>query len=382
MDFYRNIELLNTVSTPFFAVDRVLLKKNCEILSSIRKNTNAKILAALKAFSMFSTFPLLREYLDGICASSPYEARLGHEEFQKEVHSFAAAFSTKDYQEIKNYSGHIVFNSLNQYKKFYRTSHSNTIQFGLRINPEHRETEVELYDPAAPFSRLGITKSQFPNELPEGISGLHFHTLCQQDSYALERTVRSIEKNFSNYLHKVSWLNIGGGHHITREDYNIEHLCSLISYLEKEYNLNIYIEPGEAIALNAGFLAVDVLDIIENEMKIAILNVSAAAHTPDVLEMPYRPEIINSGNAGEKKYIYRLAGLSCLAGDIYGDYSFDNPLKIGERLYFTDMAIYSMVKTNTFNGLALPSIVYYDSDEKKILHSKHFNYFDFKGRLS
>lgn len=372
----------DSLKTPCFAVDRRLLKKNAEILDLVRKKSGAKVLLALKAYSMFSSFELLSSYLDGCCASSPHEARLGREEFGGEVHSFAAAFSDDDMKEIITYSDHVVFNSIAQYEKFYPKYKSLAKTFGLRINPQHSEGTAAIYDPCAPFSRLGIPVENLPENLPEGITGLHFHTLCEQDSFALERTLAAVKEKAGLQLQQCTWLNMGGGHHITRDDYDAAHLCSLIQSLKDDYGFEVYLEPGEAVALNAGFLAATVLDIVENGMKIAVLDASAAAHTPDVIEMPYRPQVIGSGEANEKEHTYRFAGLSCLAGDVFGDYSFDSPLSVGDRVLFTDMAIYSMVKTNTFNGLTLPDIVYYDGDTGEILHTKSFSYTDFKERLS
>ena len=370
--------------TPSFAVDRVLLRKNLETLKVVKERTGASILLALKGFAMHSTFALVSQYLDGTCASSPHEARLGREEFEGEVHSFAAAYSRDDFNELLGLSNHIVFNSMNQYREFSEDieKHSSRVSFGLRINPEHRETEIEIYDPCADYSRLGITRDNFPEALPPHISGLHMHTLCQKNSDALERTIDAAEKKFGDFFHHCSWVNFGGGHHITRDDYDIDLLCKTINRFSDKYNVKVYLEPGEAVALNTGFLVSTVLDIIDNKKKIAILDTSAAAHMPDVIEMPYRPHIIGSGLPGEYPHTYRLGGLSCLAGDIMGEYSFPEPLKPGDRLVFTDMAIYSMVKTNTFNGIGLPSIYYFDSDEKTILHKKSFGYNDFKERLS
>lgn len=370
--------------TPSFVVDRVLLRRNLEVLDSVQKRSGAKILLALKGYAMFSSFPLVREYLHGICASSPHEARLGREDFGREVHSFAAAYSEADFMELAELSDHIVLNSMSQYERFLPLikKYSGRVQFGLRINPEHRETEVEMYDPCAPFSRLGITRKNFPDTLPEYISGLHFHTLCQQNSDALARTVEAAEKSFGDFFTQCKWVNFGGGHHITRADYDIDLLCRTITDFKTKYGVGVYLEPGEAVALNTGFLVSQVLDVIDNGMKIAIMDTSAAAHMPDVLEMPYRPHVINSGQRGEKEYTYRLAGLSCLAGDVIGDYSFREQLKVGNRLVFTDMAIYSMVKTNTFNGIKLPDIYYYDSETGEVLHKKTFGYEDFRGRLS
>ncbi len=377
-------DLYAQFETPYYIVDEVLLKKNLDVLDSVQKRTGAKILLALKGFSMYCTFPLISETLAGICASSPHEARLGRDEFKKEVHSFAAAYSEKDFAELIEFSNHIVLNSMSQYEFFKDAilKNSHRIDFGLRINPQHRETDVEMYDPCAPKSRLGITKSNFPENFPEHISGIHFHTLCEKNSDSLERTLVAVEEKFARVLHDCNWINFGGGHHITREDYDVDLLCRLIDRTKKKYNAEIYLEPGEAVALNTGFLVSTVLDVISNDVEIAILDASAAAHMPDVIEMPYRPFIIGSGKSGEKKYNYRLAGLSCLAGDVIGDYSFDEPLKRGQKLIFTDMAIYSMVKNNTFNGIKLPDIYYYNSDVNKVLHKKTFGYEDFKTRLS
>lgn len=377
-DFYSSFD------TPAFLVDRALLKRNLAVLEQVRSRTGAKILLALKGFAMHTSFGLISQTLDGVCASSPHEARLGRETFDKEVHSFAAAFSESDFEEISQYSDHIVFNSAAQYEKFSDRIGQLTgrITFGLRINPEHRETDTELYDPCAPKSRLGITRVNFPDKMPEHISGLHFHTLCEKNADSLERTFRAVEEKFGKYLYECRWLNMGGGHHITREDYDIDLLCRIIEEAEIKYGVEVYLEPGEAVALNTGFLAVTVLDIVDNGGKTAVVDSSAAAHTPDVIEMPYRPHIIGSGIPDEKLYTYRIAGLSCLAGDIFGDYSFDEPLSIGDRLLFTDMAHYSMVKTTTFNGLALPDILYIDSEERSLLHRKRFGYSDFFSRLA
>lgn len=370
--------------TPSFVVDRVLLKRNLEILSRVQNETGAKILLALKGFAMYPAADLVKQYLSGTCASSPHEARLGREEFGGEVHSFAAAYSDRDFEELLGLSDHIVFNSVSQYDHFSDkiSGYGEKIKFGLRINPEHRETEVEIYDPCAPFSRLGITRKNFPDTLPAHISGLHFHTLCEKNSDSLERTIRAAEEKFGSFFYDCEWVNFGGGHHITREDYDTGLLTELIINFKNKYGVQVYLEPGEAVALNTGFLVSTVLDVTENDKKIAILDTSAAAHMPDVIEMPYRPYITGSEEAGVLPYTYRLGGLTCLAGDIIGDYSFGKPLKPGDRLVFTDMAHYSMVKTNTFNGIKLPDIYYYDSDSREIIHRKSFGYGDFKGRLS
>ncbi len=370
--------------TPSFVVDEVLLRRNLEVLAHIQKRAGVKILLALKGFAMYSCAGLISQYLSGTCASSPHEARLGREEFGGEVHSFAAAYSDRDFEELIELSDHIVFNSISQYKRFLKkieATHKH-VDFGLRINPEHRETEIEIYDPCGEFSRLGITRGHFPDTLPPHISGLHMHTLCQKNSDALERTIYAAEKKFGDLFHQCRWVNFGGGHHITRADYDTGLLSDILIYFKNKYHVDIYLEPGEGVALNTGFLVSTVLDVIENKKMIAILDTSAAAHTPDVIEMPYRPHIIGSEEPGVLPYTYRLGGLSCLAGDIIGEYSFNQPLKAGDRLVFTDMAHYSMVKTNTFNGIKLPDIYYYNSETKNILHRKSFGYEDFKGRLS
>ena len=374
----------SSFDTPCFVIDRVLLKKNLETLNMVRHRTGAKILLALKGFAMFSAADLVSGHLDGTCASSPHEARLGRENFGGEVHSFAAAYSDRDFSECVELSDHIVLNSMSQYRHFLPVikKHSEIKEFGLRINPQHRETEIEIYDPCGQYSRLGITRGHFPEQLPEHISGLHFHNLCQKNADALDRTLAVIEQNFGELLHQCRWVNFGGGHHITRPDYDIDLLCKLIIKFKNKYNVQVYLEPGEAVALNAGFLVSSVLDVVHNGMMIAILDTSAAAHMPDVIEMPYRPFVIGSAEPCVNPHTYRLGGLSCLAGDVVGDYSFAEPLKRGDRLVFTDMAIYTMVKTNTFNGIKLPDIVYYDSESGMVLHKKSFGYDDFKGRLS
>jgi len=372
------------VKTPCFVVDKGCLRHNLSIFSRVKKETGCRILLALKGFAMFRVFPLLRQTLDGICASSPDEARLGKEEFGREVHTFAAAYGPEHMEEIISLSDHIVFNSFGQWKRFKKQVQgcSRPISCGIRVNPEHSETRFPLYDPCSPGSRLGVRLADFKELELDGISGLHFHTLCEQDADALERTVEAFELSFGKFLKKLSWVNFGGGHHITRPGYDVERLVRIINRIKKKYGVEVYLEPGEAVALNAGLLVASVLDIVQSDMPIAILDTSAAAHMPDVLEMPYRPHVIGSGNPGEKRYTYRLAGLSCLAGDVIGEYSFDRPLGIGTRLVFTDMAIYSMVKTNTFNGIRLPSIYIFEPDGDLLELVREFGYEDFKRRLS
>lgn len=381
---------LGRVPTPCFVVDMAALKRNLAVLQTVQDRTGCRILLALKGFAMFSVFPLIRQTLAGVCASSPHEARLGREEFGREVHAFAAAYSDADIAGLTETADTIVFNSFDQKRRFVKAVKSahRPIHIGIRINPEHSEVEVPIYDPCAPRSRLGVRMETFqreeaadPNFL-EGITGLHFHTLCEKNADALERTLKVVEKKFGNYLHRMDWVNFGGGHHITRPDYDVDLLCDLITRFKQKYGAAVYLEPGEAVALNAGILVTSVLDIIDNNGPIAILDASAATHMPDVLEMPYRPGLKNSGLPGEKPYAYRLAGISCLAGDIIGDYSFDKPLAIGDRLAFRDMAIYSMVKTNTFNGIALPAIATFDPDTGAFNLIREFGYLDYKNRLS
>lgn len=367
--------------TPCYVIDEGLLKKNLEVLKNVQKTSGAKIILALKGFSMFSTFPLIGEYLAGTAASSLDEARLGREEFGGEVHVCAPAYREDEFEELLKYADHIVFNSIAQWQKFKGKvlDSPNRPECGLRINPEHSEVKVALYDPCAPGSRLGMKKNQIEDEDIDGITGLHFHTLCELNSDSLERTLKTVEEKFSSLLEKVKWVNFGGGHHITREDYDLNLLSKLIKDFSSKYDVEIYLEPGEAIALNTGFLVTSVLDIVDD---IAILDTSAACHMPDVLEMPYRPEIEGAGEPGDKAHTYRLGGLSCLAGDVIGEYSFPEPLEIGSRIIFKDMAHYTMVKNNTFNGVRLPSIAVYDPERDEVKVIRKFGYEDYRSRLS
>jgi len=376
---------LSGVKTPAFVVFEEALEHNLSLLQQVMDRSGARILLALKSFSMFHAFPLLSRTLKGTCASGPFEAQLGREHFGGEVHAFAAAFSEEDIREVAPVCDHLVFNSISQWRRFGALAKSlnPALEFGLRCNPEHRETEVEIYDPCAAGSRLGIVLDEFDPAALEGISGLHFHTLCQMGSDALERTLAAFEARFGQYFQRLHWVNFGGGHHISRPGYDIERLVALINGFRQRYpHLTVYLEPGEAVALNAGVLVASVLDITRNHgVCNAILDSSATCHMPDVLEMPYRPVIIGAGEAGEKAHTYQLGGLSCLAGDVVGQYSFDRPLEVGDRLVFLDMAIYSMVKTNTFNGVKLPSI-YYARKDGGVELVRQFGYADFKSRLS
>ncbi|MCB2181962.1 MAG: carboxynorspermidine decarboxylase [Desulfobulbaceae bacterium] len=373
---------LTQVPSPSFIVDQEALERNLAVLDRVQQATGAKVLLALKGFAMFSVFPLLSKVLHGTCASSIDEARLGREEFGGEVHTFSPAYSDETIREVFELSDHVVFNSMGQWQRYRDLcgKHADRVQFGLRINPEHSEVKTALYDPCRPGSRLGIRRQSLAGVDLKGISGLHFHTLCELDSHALERTLAAVERNFGDLLAGMKWVNFGGGHHISRPDYDVDHLCSLITDFQKKYQVEIYLEPGEAVALNAGIFVTTVLDIIDNDLNIAILDASASTHLPDVLEMPYRPMIIGGGEPGEKPYNCRLGGNSCLAGDEIGDYSFDRPLQVGDKLAFTDMAHYTMVKTTTFNGVRLPTIALYNRGELQII--KKFGYEDFKSRLS
>lgn len=370
--------------SPCYIVDERLLKKNLEILDYIQKESGAQIILATKAFSMFSTFPLIGRYLKGVTSSSLFEARLGYEEMKKQVHIFSPAYREDEFEDIMKYSDHIIFNSFNQWK-LYRDRVKNykdkKIQCGIRVNPEYSEIKTDIYNPCFKNSRMGVTLENFEEDELKGIDGLHFHTMCEQNSDTLMRTIKIFDDKFGKYMRDMKWINFGGGHHITRDDYDIKTLIDSVLYMKNKYNVEVYIEPGEAVALNSGFLVSTVLDITKNGMNIAILDTSATCHMPDVIEMPYRPNIIGSGNPGEYEYTYKLGGPTCLAGDIIGDYSFKEPLKVGDKLIFCDMAIYSMVKNNTFNGINLPSIVKY-SEENGVEIIKKFGYEDFKGRLS
>ena len=385
---------LEKVPTPSYVIDEGKLIKNLEILADVQKRAGCKILLAQKCFSGFCEYPLIKKYLAGTTASGLYEARLGAEEMGAENHIFSPAYKENEIDELAQICDHIIFNSFSQIERYQNKvlmaagASGNNVSIGLRINPEcSTQAEHEIYDPCAKGSRLGVTLANFEKELDknpkalEHIEGLHFHTLCEQNSDDLEITLKAVEEKFGKYIGTMKWLNMGGGHHITREDYDVERLIELIKRIKSTYGVEVYLEPGEAVALNAGYLVTEVMDVVDNDIKTLILDASAACHMPDVLEMPYRPPLKGSGEACEKKYTYRLSSLTCLAGDIIGDYSFDEEVRPGDRLYFEDMAIYSMVKNNTFNGIGLPSIVVMDNKgECRVV--KQFGYEDFKGRLS
>ncbi|MBY3619979.1 carboxynorspermidine decarboxylase [Acinetobacter sp. CUI P1] len=374
---------ISAVPSPCYLVDERLLTRNLEIMNYVQERTGAKILLAQKGFSMHSLYPLVGKYLHGVTSSSLFEARLGYEKMGKEVHVYAPAYIDSEFDELLGYSDHIVFNSFDQWNRFKdRVKNApKHISCGIRVNPEYSEIEVPLYDPCYNYSRMGVTLPNFRPEELEGIDGLHFHTMCEQNSDTLERTLKVVEEKFGPYLKGMKWLNFGGGHHITRPDYDLETLIKCILHMKETYGVEIYLEPGEAVALNTGYLVATVLDVMHNGMDIAILDTSAECHMPDVLAMPYRPNIIDAGQPGEYPYTYRLGGMTCLAGDVIGDYSFKEPLKYGDRLVFLDMAHYSMVKNHMFNGVNLPSIVSYN-EEEGIKVIKQFAFEDFSGRLS
>lgn len=377
------------VETPCYVIDEGALKRNLELLKLVREKAGCKILLAQKAFSAFAVYPLIAKYLDGVTASGIFEAKLGYEEmakpFGKENHVFSPAYPEQDFDELLKICDHMVFNSPRQWAKFRDRVRANEcyIQAGIRVNPEYSEIETDIYNPCFTGSRLGCTLEEFRKDpaLYEGIDGLHFHTMCEQGAETLERTLPHVEEKFGFMFDKIKWLNFGGGHHITKPGYNVAKLIECVKRIRETYGLEVYLEPGEAIALNAGWLVTTVLDTFANGCNIAITDASAACHMPDVLEMPYRPEITGAAKPGEKPYTYRLGGNTCLAGDVIGDYSFDEPLNGGERLVFGDMAIYSMCKNNTFNGMPLPSIyLLKESGEVELI--KKFGYEDFKSRLS
>ena len=377
---------MDQLPTPCYVIDEKKLKENLQILKEVREEAGCKILLAQKAFSCFYEYPLIGQYLDGTTASGLYEARLGKEEMGKENHVFAPAYKDADIKELGEICDHIIFNSFAQLRRHKDVVSGKSL--GLRINPEcSTQGDHAIYDPCAPGSRLGVTKEVFvweteaEPELFDALDGLHFHTLCEQNADDLAKTLEAVEEKFGLWLSKIKWLNMGGGHHITRDDYDRKLLIKCIKHIRDTYEVEVYLEPGEAIALNAGYLVTEVMDIVENGLSVLILDASAACHMPDVLEMPYRPPLKDSGNAGEKAFTYRLSSCTCLAGDVIGDYSFDKQIHVGDKLYFQDMAIYSMVKNNTFNGIPLPGIAVMKEDGDCEL-IRTFGYGDFKGRLA
>lgn len=378
--------LPDALPSPCYVVDLERLRLNLELLRDVQVASGAKILLALKGFAMHATFPLVREYLAGVTASGPHEAQLGHDFFTKEVHVYAAAFSAEDIEAILPIVHHVSFNSVGQWKRFRaRIQHSaSAVSPGLRVNPEYSEVEVELYNPCAAGSRLGVRRADLESADLDGIEGLHFHTMCEQGSHTLARTLEHFEAKFGEFLPRMKWVNFGGGHHITAPGYARDHLVALIRRFKHKWpQLQVYLEPGEAIGINTGVLASTVLDVVPSpEGPIAILDISATCHMPDVLEMPYRPEVVEAGEAGERAWTCRLGGLSCLAGDMIGAYSFDRPLDVGDRVVFRDMAHYTMVKTTTFNGIQHPHLATWDPAVKELKVVRKYGYADYRDRLS
>ncbi len=377
--------ITDKMETPCYLISESIIEKNLKVMDCVQKKTGAKILHSLKAYAVHSTFPLIKKYLHGMNAASLNEARLAYEECGKEVHTFAPAYLEREMPEIIKYCDHIVFNSLAQWRKYRPLIEKSgkKIKVGLRVNPGHAEVETGMYNPCIPGSRLGMQSRQLKGEDLSGISGLHFHALCEQGADVFARVLQSFEKKYTGYIRKMEWINFGGGHHITRKDYDVELLIRTINNFREKYGIKeVYLEPGEATVLNAGVLVASVLDIVKNGMDIAILDTSAEAHMPDTVIMPYKPGIIGAGEPGAKKHLYRLGGFSCLAGDVMGDYSFDRPLRLRDKLVFLDMALYSIVKNTTFNGVTLPSIAVYNRKTGKVRVVRKFGYADYRDRQS
>ncbi len=371
------------IPSPCYVLEEKLLRKNLELLKWVQEESGAEIILALKGFSMYKTFPMVKQYLAGATASSLNEARLIFEEMQCHAHTYAPAYKLEEFGEIMSYSSHITFNSINQYNQFKGQvlASDRKISMGLRINPQYAEVETDMYNPCIVGSRLGITRDALGETLPEGIEGLHSHTMCENDSYTLERTLVHIEEKFGDLLHQVKWLNLGGGHLMTRQGYDHQHLIGIIKRLKKTYNIEIILEPGSAIAWQTGYLRSKVLDIVDAQgVDVAILDVSFAAHMPDTLEMPYKPKVWGATEPEKGKPTYRLGGMTCLAGDFMSGYSFEKPLQIGDTVIFDDMIHYTMVKTTTFNGVGLPSIgIWHEDDTFELL--KSFGYETFKDKI-
>ena len=373
----------NSLPSPCWLLEEKKLIQNLELISTVKKKSGAKVLLALKGYALWKSFPLLQPYLEGCCASGLHEAKLADETFSKEVHTYAPAFKKEEIEEIAKISHHLVFNSPSQFHTFALQAQlvNPKISLGLRVNPEYSESPKEIYNPCGTYSRLGTTLKNVDESILELCDGLHFHALCEQDASALENVLKNFEEKFGKYIANMKWINFGGGHHITREGYDIEKLIQLIQTFKAKYNVDVYLEPGEAIGWKTGMLISTVLDIIHNGMDIAILDSSAEAHMPDTIIMPYRAEVQGAGKAGEKAHTYRLAGNTCLAGDIMGDYIFDTPLQIGDKIIFEDQMHYTMVKATTFNGIKLPSIAI-QKEDGTIEVIREFGYEDFKNRLS
>ena len=374
--------LRDDIPSPCYVCDEAKLEQNLQLMQHVQNKAGVDIILALKGFSMWSTFPLVKQYLKGATASAVWEAKLANYEMGGEVHCYSPAYKQKDMDQLLDLVHHLSFNSMNQWNQFKEQVMQSSVSAGLRVNPENQEADTPLYDPCAPGSRLGILASQLEGQDLTGIDGFHVHNLCECDSFATERTLHAIEKKFAKYLPTLKWLNLGGGHLMTKEGYDVEHLINALTVFKEKYpNLRIIMEPGSAVAWQAGPLVCEVVDIVENEQKILILDISATAHMPDVLEMPYRPKITGAGMPNEKAFTYKIGGNSCLAGDVIEEYSFDHEVKPGERLIFEDMLHYTMVKTTFFNGVEHPGIGILRKDGTFDL-VKEFTYEEFKARLS
>ncbi len=372
------------VPSPCYLCDESLLENNLKTLERVQKESGAKIILALKGFAMHATFPLVGKYLQGCTASGLHEAKLAREEMDKEVHTYSPAFKEEEIEEIAYISDHIVFNSPAQLFRFHKKVKeiNPNVSLSLRINPEYSESPVDLYNPCGIYSRLGTTKANFDEKVLEHIDGLNFHALCEQDVPALEGVLDAFESKFGSYIDTMKYINFGGGHHITRKDYDVDRLIEVIRLFKARHKgVDVYLEPGEAVGWQTGVLVSTVLDIVDNGMKIAILDTSAEAHMPDTLAMPYRAEVRGAGQPGEKAFTYRLGGNTCLAGDIMGDYSFDKQLTVGDKVIFEDQIHYTFVKNTTFNGIKLPSLAIW-TKEGTLNIVKEFGYEDYKERLS
>jgi carboxynorspermidine decarboxylase len=383
---------LASIETPCTVIDLGALERNLQILADVQARAGCKVLLALKGFAMWRVFPLVARYLAGAATSSVHEARLAHDEMGKEVHAYAPAYSDADFAVLLGLADHIVLNSFSQWRRLRPlaeawardrgTGERDAPEFGIRVNPEHSEVAISLYDPCQPCSRLGVTRAQFDGEALDGVSGLHFHTLCELGAEPLVRTLQVVEAKFGAFFPRLRWINLGGGHHITRADYDRDRLVETVVDLRRRTGLDVYLEPGEAIAIGTGILVSTVLDVIHNGMDIALLDISATAHMPDVLEAPYRPDVLGAARPGELPHTYRLGGQTCLAGDVVGDYAFERPLKPGDKVVFLDQAHYTTVKNTTFNGVQLPSLALWDPASRRLEVVRRFGYEDYRGRLS
>ncbi|MCY7294494.1 carboxynorspermidine decarboxylase [Alteromonas sp. a30] len=376
----------NDIPSPCYVCEESRLQANLELMKKVQEASGAKIILALKGFSMWSTFDLVKQYLQGATASSVWEAKLAREEINQEVHAYSPAYKQKEIDELVELVDHISFNSLNQWQHYQQQVANKGVSMGLRVNPEHQEADTELYDPSAPGSRLGVRAAELEawetqGNSFDGIDGFHIHNLCECDSFATERTIKAVEAKFAKWLPQLKWINLGGGHLMTREGYDVDHLIQTLKTFREKYDIELILEPGSAVAWQTGPLVAEVIDIVENQGQIAILDISATAHMPDVLEMPYRPTITDAEEANEKAFTYKLGGNSCLAGDVIGEYSFDQALQVGDRVIFEDMVHYTMVKTTFFNGVQHPDIGILKKDGRFEL-VRHFTYEDFKNRLS